>query len=69
MWYKTLADIRFINISVGWSRRERCAAVDFTVEDDRSIVLVIDEWVGEWTVRFWRRRSSNNVTVCLTWTI
>jgi len=40
--------------------------MDCAVEDDESIVLVIDEWVGEWTVQFWRSRSSNNVTVCLT---
>jgi len=36
--------------------------MDCTIGDDRSIVLVI----GEWTVRFWMSRYSNNVTVCLT---
>jgi len=32
--------------------------MDCAVEDDRTIV--IDEWVGECTVRFWKSRSSNN---------
>jgi len=34
--------------------------MDSSVEDNWSIVLVIDEWVGECTVRFWKTRSSNN---------
>jgi len=34
--------------------------MDCAVEDDGSIVLVIDEWVGECNVRFWKSRSSNS---------
>ena len=49
--------------------RKYCCAVccththtqmDCTVEVDGSIVLVISEWVGECTVRFWKSRSLNN---------
>jgi len=28
--------------------------MDCAVEDDRSVVLVIDEWLGECAVRFWK---------------
>jgi len=34
--------------------------MDCAVDADRSIVLVIDEWVGECTVQFWKSRSSNS---------
>jgi len=34
--------------------------MDCTVQTDGSIFLVIDEWVGECTVWFWKSRSSNN---------
>jgi len=38
-------------------------------DDVGSIALVISEWVGEWTVRFWMSSYSNNVTVHLTSTM
>ena len=33
--------------------------MDCAIDADGSIILVMDEWVGECTVRFWKRRSSN----------
>jgi len=43
--------------------------IDCAIGDDGSIVLVIGEWVSEWTVRFSMSRYSNDVTVCLTSTM
>ena len=34
--------------------------MDCAIEHDGTIVLVIDEWVGECTIRLWKSRSSNN---------
>ena len=34
--------------------------MDCAIEDNGSVVLIIDEWVGECTVWFWKSRSSNN---------